>query len=103
MNKKNWLQEKYASRPHGSGGTRLFHVTYVWGKRADWAARLAKGTHIEVEGELRYRTYQKEVKARTRAVSVDVLVGEIHANVIRKLDRPVTASGESEPPEGTPE
>ncbi len=80
-----------------------WHRVVVWGKHAEWAARLAKRAHIEVEGELRYRAYQKEVKARTRAVAVDMLVAEIHASVIRKLDRPVATAAESELPEGAPE
>jgi single-strand DNA-binding protein len=80
-----------------------WHRVVCRAKQADWAAKLAKGAHLEVEGELRYRTYQKEVKARTRAVAVDMLVAEIHASVIRKLDRPAAASGESELPEGAPE
>ena len=79
-----------------------WHRIICWGKQADWAAKLAKGTHLEVEGELRYRTYQKEIKARTRAVAIDVQVSEIHASVIRKLGRPAN-SNESELPEGAPE
>ncbi len=79
-----------------------WHHVVVWGKQAEWAATLAKGAHLEIEGELRYRKYQKEIKARTRAFTVDMLVAEIHASVIRKLDRPPAATGESDLPEGAP-
>ena len=45
-----------------------------------------KGTHIE-EGELRHRTYQKEVVAAQKTIAVDIPVSEVHVRVLRKLDR----------------
>jgi single-stranded DNA-binding protein len=44
-----------------------FQVTYVWGKLAQFAATLKKRAHIEVEGQLRYRTYQKQIEAGGRS------------------------------------
>ena len=38
----------------------------AWGKLAEAAAKLAKGAHVEVEGELRHRRYQKEVAVARR-------------------------------------
>ncbi len=64
-----------------------WHRIVVWGKLAQFAASLTKGAHIEVEGELRHRTYQKQIQAGKKAVAVDVTAAEIHASAIRKLDR----------------
>jgi single-strand DNA-binding protein len=64
-----------------------WHRIVVWGKIAQFAASLTRGAHIEVEGELRHRTYQKPIQAGKKNVAVDVTVAEIHATAIRKLDR----------------
>ena len=79
-----------------------WHRIVLWGKLADAAAKLAKGAYVEVEGDLRYRSYQKEVQARKKAVAVDIPVTEVHGRVLRKLDRP-TASMESDLNEEAPE
>ena len=59
----------------------------VWGKLAQFAATLTKGAHIEVEGQLRQRTYQKQIAAGKKNLVVDMRITEIHASAIRKLDR----------------
>jgi single-strand DNA-binding protein len=64
-----------------------WHRIVVWGKLAQFASTLTKSAHIEVEGQLRHRTYQKQIQAGKKTVAVDVTVAEIHASAIRKLDR----------------
>jgi single-strand DNA-binding protein len=64
-----------------------WHRIVVWGKLAQFAASLTKGAHIEVEGQLRHRTYQKQIQVGKKTIAVDMTVAEIHANAIRKLDR----------------
>src|SRR3954469_4335154 len=64
-----------------------WHRIVAWGKLAESAAKLAKGAHVEIEGELRHRSYQKEVTVGKKAVSVDIPVTEIRARVLRRLDR----------------
>ena len=64
-----------------------WHRIVVWGKLAQFAATLTKAAHVEVEGQLRHRTYQKQVQAGKKAVAVDVTAAEIYASAIRKLDR----------------
>ena len=59
----------------------------AWGNLAESASKLSNGAHIEVEGELRHRTYQKEVAVAQKTTSVDIPVTEIHVRVLRKLDR----------------
>ena len=65
------------------------------GKLAEVAAKLSKGAYVEIEGELRHRSYQKEIKAGKKSVAVDIPVTEVHARILRKLDRSTT-SAESE-------
>jgi single-strand DNA-binding protein len=79
-----------------------WHRIVTWGKLAESAAKLAKGAHIEVEGELRHRTYQKEVVAGQKTVAVDIPVSEVHLRALRKLDRSGN-QGESEVTEEAPE
>ena len=59
----------------------------VWGKLAPFAATLTKAAHIEVEGQLRQRTYQKQIAAGKKNLVVDMRITAIHASAIRKLDR----------------
>ena len=64
-----------------------WHRIVVWGKLAQFAASLSKGAHVEVEGQLRHRTYQKQIQAGKKTIAVDVTVAEIYATAIRQLDR----------------
>ena len=64
-----------------------WHRIVAWGKLAESAAKLSKGAHIEVEGELRNRRYPKELAVGQKAVTVDIPVSEIHVRTLRKLDR----------------
>jgi single-strand DNA-binding protein len=74
----------------------------TWRSPVDAAAKLAKGAYVEVEGELRHRSYQKEVQAGKKAVAIDIPVTEVHARFLRKLDR-TTTPAESEVTEEAPE
>jgi len=71
----------------------------LWGKLAEAAAKLAKSAYVEIEGELRHRSYQKEVKAGKKAVAVDIPVTEVHARILRKLDRSTVPAETEEAPE----
>jgi len=95
--KSSWKNEvgSYESRTE-------WHRIVAWGKLAESAAKLSKGAHIEVEGELRHRTYQKEVAIAQKAIAVDIPVSEVHVRVLRKLDRSGNQS-ESEVTEEAPE
>ena len=95
--KSSWRNEagSYESRTE-------WHRIVAWGKLAESAAKLSKGAHIEVEGELRHRTYPKEVVVGQKAVTVDIPVSEIHVRTLRKLDRSGNQN-ESEVTEEAPE
>ncbi len=66
-----------------------WHRAIVWGKLADYAKTLTKGSHVQVEGELRSREYEdkKNGNAKRR-------VWEIRVDSILKLDRAEKASAD---------
>ena len=70
----------------------------VWGKLADYAKTLTKGSHLQSEGELRSRDYQdkKNGNAKRR-------VWEIRVDSILKLDRAEKASADDLPTAPAPE
>jgi len=94
--KTSWKNSKagYDSRTE-------WHRCTVWGKLAEFAGKLEKGAHVQIEGELRYREYKKDRGSEASAAPVKRRLAEIHANRILKLDR---AAKQDEPaPEGDPE
>jgi single-strand DNA-binding protein len=94
--KASWKNSKggYDSRTE-------WHRCTVWGKLAEFAGKLEKGAHVQIEGELRYREYKKDRGSDTSAAPVKRRLAEIHANRILKLDR--AAKQEEPAPEGDPE
>jgi len=58
-----------------------------WGSLSQFASRLEKRSHVQVEGELRYREYEKEYGTKKAPAPVKHRVAEIHVNRILKLDR----------------
>ena len=64
-----------------------WHRCIVWGKLGDFAATLTKGMHLQVEGELRSREYQRDDTSHR--------VWEVRTDSILKLDR---AERQQDPP-----
>ena len=62
----------------------FWHNLVVFGKLGEFAAKLKKGAHIEVEGELQYSEYK------------GVQTASIRVNSILKLDRAEKAAAEEE-------
>jgi single-strand DNA-binding protein len=56
-----------------------WHRAIVWGRLGEFAKTLTKGAHLQIEGELRSREYEKN--------SVKCRVFEIRTDSILKLDR----------------
>ena len=68
-----------------------WHRMLAWGNLSTFAATLKKGTHLSVEGELRYRQFNdKEHKIR---------LAEIHLAKIGKLDRAEKRDPNAAPPD----
>ena len=65
-----------------------WHRCVVFGKLAEFAGTLKKGTHLQVEGELRSREYDSK-KAGTKQT-----IWEIRLNSVLKLDRAEKANPE---------
>jgi len=64
-----------------------WHRCVAWGSLSQFAARLEKGAHVHVQGELRYREYEKEHGTKKAPAPVKHRVAEIHINRILKLAR----------------
>jgi single-strand DNA-binding protein len=94
--KSSWKNEagSYESRTE-------WHGIVAWSKLAGSAAKLSKCAHIEVEGELRHRTYQKEVAVAQKAIALDIPVSKVHVRALRKLDGSINHN-ESEATEEAP-
>ena len=66
-----------------------WHRAIVWGKLAEYAKSLTKGSHLQIEGEIRSREYadKKNGNAKRR-------VWEVRVDSILKLDRAEKASAD---------
>jgi single-strand DNA-binding protein len=95
-------KSRWKNESGGYDNRTEWHRIVLWGKLAEVAAKLSKGAYVEIEGELRHRSYQKEIKAGKKPVAVDIPVTEVHARILRKLDRSTT-SAESEVSEEVPD
>ena len=70
-----------------------WHRCVVWGRLAEYAKTLTKGTHLSVKGELRSREQtNKKTNAKQR-------VWEVRVSSILKLDRAEKVSPEEQEPE----
>ena len=79
-----------------------WHRCVAFGKLADFAGTLAKGTHVAIEGEIRSHEYQREVAVGTQRTAIPQRVWEIRVDSVLKLDRAAkresTAEGDQEVP-----
>ena len=64
-----------------------WHRCTAWGKLGEFAGKLEKGAHVQIEGELRYREYKKEGGSDADELPIKRRLAEVHANRILKLDR----------------
>ncbi len=67
-----------------------WHRCVVFGKLGEFAAKLEKGAHILVEGELRSRKYD------STKTNTEVTVWEVRVSSILKLDRAAKATAEDD-------
>lgn len=69
-----------------------WHNCVVYGASADYAARLASGAFVFVEGELTYREFPREIETQQGLISVDWPIAEV---VVSSLTA-VTPKGKAE-------
>lgn len=82
------LATKRSWRDRESGDYRsqtTWHRCVVWGKLGTYAATLTKGSHVQIEGEIRTREYS--VKAGKNQSDVTKSITEVHVTAINNLDR----------------
>lgn len=73
-----------------------WHRCIVWGKLGEYAATLTKGTHVQIEGEIRTREYTAKASGK-KAAEVKKSITEVRVISINKLDRPAKSGSEAEP------
>jgi hypothetical protein len=66
---------------------RRFSLRTSWGNLSTFAATLKKGTHVSVEGELRYREFVPKKQKKSKNGDHKIRVAQIHLSKIAKLDR----------------
>ena len=64
-----------------------WHRCVVWGRLADYAATLTKGSHVRIEGEIRTREYTQKSGGK-KSAEVKKSITEVRVTAIAKLDRP---------------
>ena len=64
-----------------------WHDCVVYGGYAPFAAKLTKGTHVVIEGELTYREYNRTIETESGAINVSWPVTEIVVDSITILNR----------------
>jgi single-strand DNA-binding protein len=64
-----------------------WHDCVVYGSHAPFAAKLKRGTHVVIEGELTYREYNRTIETESGAINVLWPVSEIVVDSITILNR----------------
>jgi single-strand DNA-binding protein len=75
-----------------------WHDCVVYGGAAQYAANLAKGTHVFIEGELTYREYSRIINSESGPINVQWPIAEIVVESIKILDRNRKENTETEEP-----
>jgi single-strand DNA-binding protein len=85
--KRGWKDRESGERMSET----TWHRCIVWGKLGEFAATLAKGAHVQIEGDIRTREYTQKAGGK-KSEPVKKSITEIRVSTINKLDRP--AKGE---------
>ena len=81
--KRSWKDRATGERQSET----TWHRIIAWGRLGEYAANLTKGTHLQIEGELRTREYVEKSGAK-KSAEAKKSITEIRATAIAKLDRP---------------
>lgn len=81
-------QRRWKDRESGEYQSQTtWHRCIVWGKLGEFAATLTKGSHLQIEGEIRSREYAQKVFIGRESVDVSKAITEVRVLSISKLDR----------------
>jgi single-strand DNA-binding protein len=80
--KRSWKDRATGERQSET----TWHRIIAWGRLGEYAANLTKGTHLQIEGELRTREYVQN--GANKSADAKKSITEIRATAIAKLDRP---------------
>ena len=69
-----------------------WHRVYAWGNLANFAKSLQKGQLISLEGKIKYRVIEENVKGQ----QVKYTIAEIHSSSIRRLSKVEAADDPSD-------
>ncbi len=83
--KRSWKNRESGERKSET----TWHRVIAWERLGEYAARLTKGAHLQIEGEIRTREYVQKADSKPLAAGKKSIT-EIRATVIAKLDRPKT-------------
>ena len=81
--KRSWKDRATGERQSET----TWHRIIAWGRLGEYAANLTKGTHLQIEGEIRTREYV-EKNGGKKSAEAKKSITEIRATAIAKLDRP---------------
>jgi single-strand DNA-binding protein len=73
-----------------------WHRCVAWGKTGEYAAKLTKGAHLQIEGEIRTRDYTEKLPGKKDG-EVKKSITEIHIASVAKLDRTGKPESTDEP------
>jgi single-strand DNA-binding protein len=93
--KRSWKNRETGDRQSET----TWHRCIVWSKLGEYAATLTKGTHVQIEGEIRVREYTQKGTGKN-AADAKKSITEVRVTSILKLDR-ASASGNAAPEDGT--
>lgn len=78
-----------------------WHRCIVFGKLSEFAATLGKGTHLQVEGDIRTHEYIEKGGARN-PLDVKKSITEVRVSSLTKMDRPAKPGAAEAEPVGVP-
>lgn len=85
------LATKVSWKPKGSAEWQSltdWHRVVAWNGLCDAVSRLDKGDYVQVEGELRSHSYEREITGEDELkLKTTVTAWEIHARTVRKIER----------------
>ena len=81
------VNESWKNKESGTYDTRTdWARVVVWGKLTNFAKTLKKGERILVTGKLRTREYDKEIGKGKSKTNVTMVVTEVHATRLQRMD-----------------